>query len=226
MKTDKVRDPRVIYKNECEGDPIAAKAVDEVVSNAHNVYSQFGEDGIIEAIFDRIGVTNSWCFECGAANGIFLSNTRRLIESGWLGVLIEQDVDAYNELCRNSPTTWNGMATLSHQGEDTIDKILEMAGAPFDLDLMSLDIDGQEYYIINSMHKVRPRVIIVEHDPIEDNKDFIPEPGGSVGQAGMSSIQKMLGAKLYWPVCQTYSNTIAIKNEIVQDFLKGNKNEA
>ena len=34
-----------------------------------NIYSQHGEDGLIEAIFERIRTENQWAFECGAADG-------------------------------------------------------------------------------------------------------------------------------------------------------------
>lgn len=220
MKFDKVRDCRMAAMNECDGIPESRKVVESVVGAARNVYSQFGEDGIIEAIFDRIGIANKWCFECGAANGLFLSNTRRLIESGWNGILVEQSEPEFKELEQNSPDTININATLVQEGKYAADNIILEAGGDADMDLFSLDIDGQEFYILNSMHAVRPRVIIVEHDPLIENTDFVPQPGGT-GQAGAMAIQKMLAAKLYWPICQTFSNTIAIKNEIIHDFLKG-----
>ena len=56
-----------------------------------NVYSQFGEDGILAAIFEKLGTCNKWVLECGASDGVFFSNSRKLIEEGWNGVLVEAD---------------------------------------------------------------------------------------------------------------------------------------
>lgn len=56
-----------------------------------NIYSQFGEDGIIQRIFEILPVTDEkWCVELGAWDGIYLSNTHHLIKNKqWNGVLIE-----------------------------------------------------------------------------------------------------------------------------------------
>nr|VFK56242.1 MAG: hypothetical protein BECKTUN1418F_GA0071002_10832 [Candidatus Kentron sp. TUN]VFK61659.1 MAG: hypothetical protein BECKTUN1418D_GA0071000_115613 [Candidatus Kentron sp. TUN]VFK62495.1 MAG: hypothetical protein BECKTUN1418E_GA0071001_10812 [Candidatus Kentron sp. TUN] len=57
-----------------------------------NVYSQTGEDGIIEKILDIIPRNDKWCVEFGAWDGSFLSNTRHLIEhKGFSAVLIEAE---------------------------------------------------------------------------------------------------------------------------------------
>lgn len=65
------------------------------------VYSQYGEDGIIEEIFRRIGISNGFFVEFGAFDGISLSNTRHLWEKGWNGVMIEQSPSAFAKLKQN-----------------------------------------------------------------------------------------------------------------------------
>ena len=65
---------------------------------AYNVYSQFGEDGILAAIFEKLGTRNKWVLECGASDGVFFSNSRKLIEEGWFGVLVEADPAQFEKL--------------------------------------------------------------------------------------------------------------------------------
>ena len=52
------------------------------------VYSQAGEDGIIEKIFQTLDIKNGWYCEFGAGDGYWISNTRKLREEGWNGVYI------------------------------------------------------------------------------------------------------------------------------------------
>ena len=59
--------------------------------SAANQYSQFGEDGLIDELFDVIGTTNRWSFEVGASDGRKYSNTKVLREQGWSAVLMEGD---------------------------------------------------------------------------------------------------------------------------------------
>ena len=70
-----------------------------------NIFSQYGEDGIIEEIFKRLeGVSDKQCCEFGAWDGKFLSNTCNLITNhNYEAVLIEADEKKFNELNINIP---------------------------------------------------------------------------------------------------------------------------
>jgi hypothetical protein len=85
-----------------------------------NEYSQFGEDGLVEAVFELIGTTNKWCFEVGAADGVFYSNTKRLRDQGWSAVLIEKEHAEFAKLARfESPqvrTVCEEVATTGQPG--------------------------------------------------------------------------------------------------------------
>src|SRR5262249_38692492 len=69
---------------------------------ARSVWSQNGEDGIIEKVLEICAARDRWCVEFGAWDGVYLSNTRRLIvDEGYSAVLIEGDHKKYGELRRN-----------------------------------------------------------------------------------------------------------------------------
>lgn len=131
-------------------------------------YSQNGEDGVLKAIFERIGAVNRWCCEFGAWDGINLSNTWNLIKhAGWSGVLIEGDPRRFKDLERNVvglPVT----AKCQYVFTD-LDAILSDTDLPFDFDLMSLDVDdefGNETThgldIWGGLQKYQPRVVVFE----------------------------------------------------------------
>ena len=70
---------------------------------AGNVYSQEGEDGVIEKALGLLPSRTRWCVEFGAWDGKYLSNTFRLVEQeGYKVVLIEGDTKKYRALCRVS----------------------------------------------------------------------------------------------------------------------------
>jgi len=63
-----------------------------------NVYSQNGEDGIIEELLKRLNINNGWVCEFGAWDGIHLSNTFNLVKKNFNAVFIEGDKNKYNDL--------------------------------------------------------------------------------------------------------------------------------
>ena len=69
-----------------------------------NIYSQWGEDGIIRKIFEIIGTTTKLSIEFGAADGFWLSNTANLWSNDptWSGVLIERSSSSFNQLKKNT----------------------------------------------------------------------------------------------------------------------------
>ncbi len=187
---------------------------------AYNDYSQFGEDGVLQAIFSVIGTANEWCFECGAADGLFFSNTRSLIEKGWRAVLVEADPLLFARMVKNNAndrvTCFNHLLDSSRR----IDAILHRAGAPLDIDLAVIDVDGQDYYLFNAMLQYRPRVVVIEYDQHAD-EDFIPTLGGA-GQAGSKAIEKLVNGKFYQLVHATTTNGIFVHQNMSR-LLRGSR---
>lgn len=182
-----------------------------------NIFSQSCEDAIIEAIFDRIGTSNRFCFECGAADGLFFSNTRHLVDQGWDALWIEPDEEDFTKLrSANLPNVrlHQGFVVADPRGEHemTLDDVLEKYGAPKDLDLLSLDIDSSEYYVFNSMIRFSPRVVIVEYSPTAAPM-YIPELRGP-GQAGQMAIRHVAVARGYEVIGRTLTNLICVRREL------------
>ena len=119
-------------------------------------YSQTIEDGIIEGIFKNIGTTNKYFVEFGAWDGTFLSNTGNLrINEKWDGLLMEgnkQKADQYDYVQHEFITAEN------------INELFGKYNVPKEFDLLSIDLDGNDYWIWKALDetKFKARVVIVE----------------------------------------------------------------
>ena len=168
---------------------------------ASNTYTQFGEDGFIDACLNRIGETNRQCFEVGAADGLFFSNTLRLREMGWAAVLIEADAGSFAKLDRD----YGKQSICIHAKVIDLDKQIpeQFSRKP---DLGVIDIDGQDYWLWHDMKDIRPRVMLVEIFP-RNNAEPIPKRGGH-GQAGLDAIKELGISKGYDLVATTLCNAL------------------
>lgn len=181
-----------------------------LAGRGHNYTSQFGEDGLIAALFERIGIRNRWCFEVGAADGLFFSNTKRLRDEGWEAVLIEGDEDKFEKLFEHAG---DHIYTVKEWiCPDSLDLILATAGAPTDLDLGVIDIDGQDYWVWKGMQTYRPRVILIEYSPYGLDDYLVPE--GEAGQAGIDPIVRLGEAKGYTALCRTFCNVLFVEKQV------------
>ncbi|MFA5040792.1 MAG: FkbM family methyltransferase [Bdellovibrionales bacterium] len=188
--------------------------------------SQFGEDGIIEKIFEIIPSEsqNHWCCEFGAWDGKHCSNTNHLINAkGWTSVLIEANPVKFRDL----QATFKGCskAILVNEfveiaGNSSLDSILERAGAPKDFDLLSVDIDGNDYHIFKSLERFRPKVIVIEFNPcIPDNIEFVQRPEPTLKQGtSLLAMTKMAGEKGYELICVNAENAFYVVKEFFPLF--------
>jgi len=121
-----------------------------------NVYSQFGEDGIIEEIFRRLNITNGKACEFGAADGYWLSNTRKLIDEGWTSVQLEAN---------------RGQFVTEYNVNELV---------PQELDFLSIDIDGNDYACWKAyIGKCKVVCIEINSSKDPDIDSFTPEDGSN-----------------------------------------------
>jgi len=135
------------------------------------VYSQFGEDGVIERIFELIEPSSKFAVEFGAADGIKGSNVRRLIvEEGWSSFQIEGNPELAAKLHAGYAENPRVKTLEAWVFPGNIEILFEDNGVPPDLDLLVIDIDSNDYYIWKVIHNFRPKVVQIEFNP------FYPPP--------------------------------------------------
>ena len=187
-----------------------------------NIYSQFGEDGIIEKIFEIIGTTSKVVIEFGAADGFSCSNTANLWtkNNGWKGILIEADVNLFNKVVANV-AAYNCIKLNKKVGihlTDSLEEILKQENINDPIDLLSIDIDGNDYYIFQSLKQLRPRIIICEYNvSIPAYLDVYPDYNNHIG-CSVAALQRIAKEKNYTLVSITEGNCIFIVNEELPKF--------
>ena len=138
--------------------------------NCHNyknkIYSQGGDDGILDIIFKTLKITNGTFVDFGGGDGILFSNSYNLIKNGWGGLLIEANTRKHNS-CLNNMKGFKDVHCLNSkvtlEPGETIDEIVPNYSI-FDngIDFMSIDIDSHDYWIWLNMNKLTPKVITIE----------------------------------------------------------------
>lgn len=132
----------------------------------YKVYSQNDEDGIIQEIFRRIGTTNKVFIEFGLQDGLE-SNTHFLLFKDWTGLWIECSDRYYREICKKFVNVIkNGQLKVlkAFITKDNINQLFAENGFCGEIDLLSIDIDGNDYYVFENIEVVNPRVVIMEYN--------------------------------------------------------------
>jgi hypothetical protein len=183
-------------------------------------YSQTGEDGVIEKILQILPDTNKWCVEFGAWDGLFLTNTRRLILSeGYSAVLIEADSKKFESLKQNYQDYVNRVTPINcfvgYGDDDNLDLILSRTAIPQNFDLLSIDIDGNDYHVWNRVMHYRPKLVVVEFNhTIPSEVRFVQNPDPSVNQgSSLLSLVELGKQKGYELVCVLRYNAFFVREE-------------
>jgi hypothetical protein len=130
------------------------------------IFSQNGEDGIIDFLLYKLSIKNPRFIEIGVEN-YDESNTRFLYEScDSKGLIIDGSFDV--EELKNKLEYWKGRISLVNQFVTTenINLILEKENFTNNLDLFSIDIDGIDYWIIKKLPKKISKIFVAEYNPV------------------------------------------------------------
>ena len=126
------------------------------------IYSQQGEDGIVDYIFEKIGTTNRVAVEFGVSansqSGLAgaESNTLNLAMQGWKTFWLD------SEPIVQIPTNCIFRQVLLTP--DNICSVFKELEVPNEFDLLSIDVDGNDYHLRQSLKDYRPRVVIMEYN--------------------------------------------------------------
>jgi hypothetical protein len=127
-------------------------------------FSQGGEDGILAALFLRIGAQAQYFVEFGVSDGLECNAARFALGYGWRGLMIEGDAECFAALAdvyRSHPRVTLVNAFVDR---DSIGQVFAQAGVPREFDLLSIDVDGNDYWIWQALRDYRPRVVVIEYN--------------------------------------------------------------
>lgn len=176
-------------------------------------YSQFGEDLEVAKILKTIGSNNQWCFEVGAHDGLYLSNTRAFRELGWTAVLGEGHPEHGAKLVQD----FGDSCHCVHEMIDDMDEVLWRLDAPLDIDFGVIDIDGADYWLWHDMEVYRPRIMLIEFSPykhVEGHDEVNPQPRGSKIQTARQPTIDLAISKGYSLVWESFCNLLFVESDL------------
>lgn len=139
----------------------------DVAAAEFRVFSQFGEDGILQHLI-RHSVAGPRTFVEFGIQDYSEANSRFLLESGhWTGVVIDGNRCWLDQL-RRRPIVWrNGLAVVhAFLTRETIDSVFLDAGVEGDLGLLSIDVDGVDWFLWDALSVASPRIVVCEYNAL------------------------------------------------------------
>lgn len=166
---------------------------------SNHVYSQNGEEGILEECLLRVWDTRHdvHCVEIGGSDGHFCSNTAHLIEQGAHGLFVESDFSLYQKCVENWKHNPKVRVQCSHVDGNNINAFVDDS-----CDVFSSDTDGADYEIFKGL-KAKPKIVIVEIDSSIPPYVAGREGFNSDGAAGYAEMVMLGYRKGYFLLCHT-----------------------
>jgi hypothetical protein len=156
---------RLSMRESMRRDPRNTKPL-SLVPHGYRVYSQDEEDGMIREIFRRIGTTNKRFIEFGIGDGVE-NNTHALLFEDWNGLWIESDmkwITSIRQQCRKVIARQQLVVLHSRVTCANINPLIASVLPGGEIDLLSIDIDGNDWHVCNAITAVQPRVIVIEYN--------------------------------------------------------------
>ena len=196
------------------------------------VFSQNDEDGIVQEIFHRIGTTNKIFVEFGVQDGLE-SNCHWLLFNGWTGLWIDGDTECFRRLQKHFAKPLSTGRLNAINAFITVDNINKLIGGDGgingEVDLLSIDIDGNDYWVWEKINCIQPRVVIIEYNAkfpppcewvMEADPTYVWNDGSDFQGASLKSLE-LLGSRLGFDLVGTNrsgSNAFFVKRELCKEL--------
>lgn len=199
------------------------------------VYSQSGEDGIIQWLIKNIEIKNNYFIEFGVENYLE-SNTRfLLLNNYWSGLVIDGDINNINFI-KQDPIYWRCNLKASHAfiTKDNINQLFISNKVPNDVGILSIDIDGNDYWVLEAINNISPSIIIAEYNSYfgAEHKVTIPYDESFIRSnahfskiyygASLSAFVSLLNVRGYKLVASNLSgnNIFFVREELLNSVVK------
>ncbi len=131
------------------------------------VFSQSGEDGIIQYLVGRVPIENDTFVEIGVED-YRESNTRfLLLHNNWRGLAVDNGEQNVRRIRDDEICIWRELqAACATVTRENVNRVLESAGFAGDIGLLSIDIDGNDYWVWDAVQTVSPRIVVCEYNAL------------------------------------------------------------
>ena len=200
-------------------------------------FSQWGEDGIIDFLTSNLEIENKTFIEFGVEN-YEESNTKfLLLNKNWSGFIIDSSVKNINSI-RNSEIFWKFTldAVCQFITKENINQIIESSKFKKNVGILSIDLDGNDYWIWKEINVIDPAIVIIEYNARLGKKKSLVVPYDKNFQrkekhysmiyygASIQALTKLGKKKGYALVCcnKAGNNAFFVKKELLNDNIKEN----
>jgi hypothetical protein len=158
---------------------LAGEALPSVWETGFRVFSEFDEDGVVLFLLAVGGSPHRRFVDIGAGDGVFASNTANLaLNLGFDGLFVDASQPLVERgrrfYSRHPDTTVRPPAFVrAFVTRENVNDVLAEAGFTGDIDLLSIDIDGNDYWIWQALECVNPRFVIAEAHPELGREEWV-----------------------------------------------------
>jgi len=199
------------------------------------IHSQFGEDGIIQFILDNINIKKKIFIELGVEN-YEEANTRFLLENNnWSGLVIDSSKNNINHI-KKQGYFWRNDLLAAHAflSPKNINDIITKHNFNGDIGLLSIDIDGNDYWLLKAIAVVNADIIIIEYNAnfgpkksltIKYNENFVRAKSGIeklIYGCSLKAASNLCKEKGYSLICtnKNGNNAFFVKTKLLNDKIK------
>jgi len=158
------------------------------------VFSQNGEDGVIAELLARTGTDARWFVEFGASRGSEGTCVLLADVIGFEGLFIEADEPSYAALQAKYAHHPRVRTLQSRVTPDNVQALFAQAGVPAEPDVLSIDVDGADYWIWRALTDYRPRIVVIEYNAHLDPAAALTVPADTGPWDGTDYFGASLGA--------------------------------
>jgi hypothetical protein len=137
----------------------------------YRAFSQNEEDGILHYIFSLIGTKTKRSVEICAGDGIECNTANLIVNHGWIGLLVDGDTQQVTRgkqfYATHPDTLWCPPAFIqAWVTRENVNSLIANTGFRGEIDLLSLDLDGVDYWIWQAIDVIQPRAVVAEYQTL------------------------------------------------------------
>ena len=150
-----------------ESRQLAGNKVSTLAEAEFKVFSQWGEDGIIQYLVREVPLGRPIFVEFGVQDFTEANTRFLLVNNNWVGLVLDGDVTHVSTIKR-SPLYWryNLKAECAFVTRENINELIRSNGIEGDIGLLSVDIDGNDYWVWQAIDCILPRILVLEYNAL------------------------------------------------------------
>lgn len=133
----------------------------------YKVFSQWGDDGIIQYLINTIDIPNKTFIEFGVENYTEANTVFLLLNNNWRGLIMDGST-ANIKAVKQSELYWKYELTALAEfvTAENINQLIETPGFEKEVGLLHIDIDGNDYWVWKAVTSITPVIVIVEYNSV------------------------------------------------------------